>query len=110
MAETSPRDTRDCTTLVPWRRSLLRHAGYEAATRVRRRSWQHHEVVVDEERWLAVPDAAAEPGVRAGQAALLDAIRGLIETSLTPHQREVLLALAVQEIPIDVLAERRRTT
>jgi RNA polymerase sigma-70 factor, ECF subfamily len=29
---------------------------------------------------------------------------------LTPHQRAVLIALTLNDIPIDVLAERRRTT
>ena len=35
--------------------------------------------------------------------------RGIDET-LTPHQREVLVALALDGVPIDVLAERRGTT
>jgi RNA polymerase sigma-70 factor (ECF subfamily) len=33
-----------------------------------------------------------------------------IEVELTPHQREVLVALALNEVPIDVLAERLATT
>jgi RNA polymerase sigma-70 factor (ECF subfamily) len=41
---------------------------------------------------------------------LLAAIREEIETSLTPRQREVLVALALNEVPIDVLAERFGTT
>ena len=31
-------------------------------------------------------------------------------TSLTPHQRQVFVALALNEVPIDVLAERLETT
>jgi hypothetical protein len=30
MAETSPTELQDWTTLVPWRRSRLRHAGFDA--------------------------------------------------------------------------------
>ena len=41
---------------------------------------------------------------------LLRAIRDAVETSLTPHQREVFVALALNSVPIDVLAERLTTT
>ena len=33
-----------------------------------------------------------------------------IETVLSPHQREVLVAIALNGVPIDVLAERLNTT
>ena len=33
-----------------------------------------------------------------------------IETELSPHQREVLVAVALNGVPIDVLAERLSTT
>jgi RNA polymerase sigma-70 factor (ECF subfamily) len=33
-----------------------------------------------------------------------------IQTELTPHQREILVAVAVNGVPIDVLAERLGTT
>ena len=41
---------------------------------------------------------------------LLADIARAIEEELTPHQREVLVALALNEVPIDVLAERLGTT
>ena len=40
---------------------------------------------------------------------LLAAIRQEIETSLTQRQRMVLVALALNDVPIDVLAERLDT-
>jgi RNA polymerase sigma-70 factor (ECF subfamily) len=83
---------------------------YEAAVRVRRRAWQHREVVLDPGRWLAVGDDGAGPAAQLGQTELLGAIRRLIDTELTPHQRAVLVALTIQGIPIDVLAERLDTT
>ena len=43
-------------------------------------------------------------------AELLDAVRAAIGTCLTPHQREVFRALALNAVPIDVLAERLGTT
>jgi RNA polymerase sigma-70 factor (ECF subfamily) len=83
---------------------------YEAAVRVRRRAWQHREVVMDPDSWLTVGDRGAGPAARVGQTELLDAIRQLIATDLTPHQRDVLVALTIQDIPIDVLAERLDST
>jgi RNA polymerase sigma-70 factor (ECF subfamily) len=41
---------------------------------------------------------------------LLAALRQEIEDGLSPHQREVLIALALNGVPIDVLAERLNTT
>jgi RNA polymerase sigma-70 factor, ECF subfamily len=82
---------------------------YEAAVRVRRRAWQHREVVIDPESWLTVGDAAAGPAELADRAELLAAIRAAIDAKLSPRQREVLVALAIQGIPIDVLAERMDT-
>ena len=83
---------------------------YEAAVRVRRRAWQHREVVIDPNAWLTVGDSAGGPEEQAGRSELLGAIRRLIDTELTDRQREVLVALTIQEIPIDVLAERLGST
>jgi RNA polymerase sigma-70 factor (ECF subfamily) len=83
---------------------------YEAAVRVRRRAWQHREVTIDAAAWLTVGDGTAGPHAQARQSELLRAIRTLIDTELTPHQRDVLVALTIQGIPIDVLAERLGST
>ena len=37
-------------------------------------------------------------------------MRRAIDEQLTPHQREVLVAVALRGVPIDVLAERLDTT
>ena len=54
--------------------------------------------------------AALGPGDRAEQSELLEALGAAIEEGLTPHQRQVLVALALNGVPIDVLAERLGTT
>jgi RNA polymerase sigma-70 factor (ECF subfamily) len=82
---------------------------YEAAVRVRRRAWQHREVVLDADQWLAV-GAGAGPAAAYERTELLAAIRVLIDEVLTTRQRDVLVALTIQDIPIDVLAERLGTT
>jgi RNA polymerase sigma-70 factor, ECF subfamily len=55
-------------------------------------------------------DPGASPDDQAERAELMDAIRTGIEACLTPHQRNVLVALAFNDVPIDVLAERLNTT
>ena len=46
----------------------------------------------------------------AEQSELLDTLQRAIDDVLTPHQRRVLVALALNGVPIDVLAERLETT
>ena len=41
---------------------------------------------------------------------LLRTLQTAVDEALTPHQREVLVALALNGVPIDVLAERLETT
>ena len=53
---------------------------------------------------------AASPPGQAEASELIDAIRDAITEVLTPHQRGVLVALTLNDVPIDVLAERRGTT
>ena len=82
----------------------------EAGVRVRRRAWQDREVVLDPEGWNAFADAAEQPDTAAQRRELLAAIGECIAAELTPHQREVLVALTIDGVPIDVLAERLTTT
>jgi RNA polymerase sigma-70 factor, ECF subfamily len=82
----------------------------EAAVKVRRRAWQGREIPLEPEHWTRFPDAGGTPQADAEQSELLEAISKAIDTELTPHQREVLVALALNEVPIDVLAERLDTT
>lgn len=80
----------------------------EASVKVRRRAWQGREIPLEEEAWATLASAArTERG--AEDAELLDAIREEIERCLGPRQREVLVAVALNDVPIDVLAERLQT-
>jgi RNA polymerase sigma-70 factor (ECF subfamily) len=82
----------------------------EAAVKLRRRPWQGRELPLAPERWPHFTDATASPERDAEQSDLLDAVRRAIDEELTEHQREVLVAVALNGVPIDVLAERRGTT
>ena len=83
----------------------------EAATALRRRPWHGRELPLEAEGWARLSDDGRTSPVRHAEASeLIDAIRAAIADELTPHQRGVLVALTLNDIPIDVLAERRGTT
>jgi RNA polymerase sigma-70 factor (ECF subfamily) len=82
----------------------------EAAVKLRRRAWQGREVPLEPEAWAQLASAGSGPAEDAERAQLIVEVRRGIEEALTPHQREVLVALALNGVPIDVLAERLGTT
>jgi RNA polymerase sigma-70 factor (ECF subfamily) len=81
-------DFRGASSFSTW---TGKFALVEAAIAVRRRAWQGRDI--DDQTWP--PDPVLRDAVRA---------------SLTPHEREVFLAVAVNGVPIDVVCERRNTT
>ena len=96
---------------------LLRAAQFElgrrhgtAAMRARRRAWQHRELPTEPHDWSALPARALEPVEELEIRDRLQAVVRAIQTELSPHQREVLGALVLADVPIDVLAERLGTT
>jgi len=78
-----------------------------AAVEVRRRVWERRPVPLDDVELFAVDPT---PGQYAEAADLAAAVRSAMKQALSPHQRRVLTALVVDEVPIDVLAERLGTT
>jgi RNA polymerase sigma-70 factor (ECF subfamily) len=82
----------------------------EAAVKLRRRAWQGREVPLEPESWEVFAGGHLSPHGRAEQGELLRELQVGIERELSSHQREVLVALAINGVPIDVLAERLDTT
>jgi RNA polymerase sigma-70 factor (ECF subfamily) len=82
----------------------------EAGVKARRRAWHGREIPLADDAWGAFADPGPSAHDSAATGELLRAIRAAVDTELTVHQREVFVALALQEVPIDVLAERRATT
>jgi RNA polymerase sigma-70 factor (ECF subfamily) len=100
-------DYRGASRFTTW---AYKFALLEAGVRLRRRAWQHREVVLDPDAWPAFADRGASAHEEIERADLLEALRDAIERVLTPHQRRVFVALALNEVPIDVLSERLGTT
>jgi RNA polymerase sigma-70 factor (ECF subfamily) len=82
----------------------------EAAVKSRRRAWQGREVPLEDDAGALLGVRAGGPDADAETAELLRAVRDAIATVLTSHQRAVLVAITLQDVPIDVLAERLGTT
>ncbi len=78
----------------------------EASVKMRRRAWRDREVMLEPEHWESLAHAGPGPDDDAESAALLEAVRDGIRTALTPRQRQVLVAVVLEGVPIDVLAER----
>jgi RNA polymerase sigma-70 factor, ECF subfamily len=82
----------------------------EAGVRVRRRAWQGREVVLASETWDGFIDEQVSAQRRLEQGEILEQVATAIKDTLTPHQRDVFVALSLNEVPIDVLAERLGTS
>ena len=82
----------------------------EAEVKLRRRAWQGREIPLEPETWDVFSAERSSPQVRAEESELLRELKTAIDEELSPHQREVLVALTLNDVPIDVLAERLNTT
>src|SRR3954464_6465539 len=96
----------------------------EAAVKARRRAWQRREITIDDEAWGRIPTRGGDELGTQGPPAriaprggdeletqeLLAAIAAAVPRCLTDHQRRVLTALALDGVPVDVLAERLAPT
>ena len=100
-------DFRGESQFTTW---AYKFALYEAAAKMRKLAWQGRELPLEAGDWPQVPDPGPAPQAEVEMNDLLAAIRQEIESSLTPRQREVLVALTLNEVPIDVLADRLGST
>jgi RNA polymerase sigma-70 factor, ECF subfamily len=98
---------RGASRFTTW---VYKFALLEAAVKLRKRAWQGREIPLEPESWSLFSGSGLEPDAELEQSELLSTVRSAIAEVLTPHQRRVLVALALNGVPIDVLAERLSTT
>jgi RNA polymerase sigma-70 factor, ECF subfamily len=78
---------------------------FEVSTKVARHAWQHHPPSAEDLTWDQLPDTLApRPGDQAERREQLATLTNAIEEDLTPRQREVFVAIALNDVAIDVLA------
>ena len=100
-------DFRGASRFTTW---AYKFALLEAAVKLRKRAWQGREIPLEPETWNLFTSSGLEPDAEAEQGELLSALQTGIAEALTPHQRKVLVALALNGVPIDVLGDRLGTT
>jgi RNA polymerase sigma-70 factor (ECF subfamily) len=100
-------DFRGRSRFTTW---VYKFALLEAAVKLRKRSWQGREIPPEPENWNLFADARPGPEAEVELVELLRAVERAIAEQLTPHQRAVLVALAIDGVPIDVLADRLGST
>jgi RNA polymerase sigma-70 factor (ECF subfamily) len=96
-------DFRGASRFTTW---AYKFALLEAAVKLRKRAWQGPEIPVEPDSWDVYVSRSLGPAAASEQAELVEAISAAIAEALTPHQRKVLVALAINGVPIDVLADR----
>jgi RNA polymerase sigma-70 factor, ECF subfamily len=99
-------DFRGASRFTTW---VYKFALLEASAKLRKRAWQGREVPLEPEAWGMFASGGPEPDAEAEQSELLATLQTAIAEVLTPHQRSVLVALALNGVPIDVLADRLNT-
>ena len=82
----------------------------EAGVKARRKAWQGREIPLEDDAWAVLADAGPSAHQVLLDSETLRALKRAVQTELTQHQRAVFVALALNEVPIDVLAERLETT
>jgi RNA polymerase sigma-70 factor, ECF subfamily len=82
----------------------------EAAVKLRKRAWQGREIPLEPEQWTGLASDAPSPAATVEQRELLARLQHAIQEELTPHQRQIVVAIALNGVPIDVLADRLNTT
>lgn len=82
----------------------------EASVKARRRAWRDREVSLESEAWELVAQEALAPEAAVEGKELIGALGESIAGCLTDHQRNVLIALVINGVSVDVLGERLATT
>lgn len=100
-------EVRQPTRFATW---ACKFALIEAAAGVRRHVWQQRPVGSDPDGWVWTIEALTSPDCCPADAALLRAVVPCIRDDLTADQRRVLVAVAIEKVPLDVLAERLNVT
>lgn len=82
----------------------------EASMKVQRRQVWRRDLPLEPGQWEQRLAGGLGTAAQAELSDLLTAVKEAIDSDLTPHQRRVLVALTIEGVPIDVLADRLSTT
>jgi RNA polymerase sigma-70 factor (ECF subfamily) len=95
-------DFKGLSRFTTW---AYKFAIFEVSSKVARHAWQRHPPGREEFEPSEVPDTlAARPSEQAERREQMMVLKAAIAKDLTPRQREVFVAIALNDVPIDVLA------
>jgi RNA polymerase sigma-70 factor (ECF subfamily) len=83
---------------------------YEVSSALRRHTWRHRKVEIDETVWDRLMDTAPAAIDALHNADLIEEIGRVVRHDLTERQRLVFESVTLESVPIDVLAERLGST
>jgi len=108
MAVLAKLDTyRGAARFTTW---ACKFAIFETSTRLRRHAWRQRKVELDNTIWDRLPDAAPPVLQRLENDQLIVAFHRAMEDHLTERQRFIFQSVTMDDVPIDVLAERLGTS
>jgi RNA polymerase sigma-70 factor (ECF subfamily) len=99
-------DFRGESRFTTW---AYKFAFLDATAKLRQRAWRGREIPTEPESWTLL-SGSAEADQSAELAELLAAIGAGIAEALTERQREALVAVAINGVAIEVVADRLGTT
>jgi RNA polymerase sigma-70 factor, ECF subfamily len=77
---------------------------FEVSAKIGRHFWRHPGVPLDAEDWDRLPDRFGfDPARESEWRDLLAALRRAVDTELTTRQREVFVAIVLNDVPLDAL-------
>ncbi len=77
---------------------------FEVSAKIGRHFWRHPAVPLDAEDWDRLPDRFGfDPAQQAECRDLLTALRRAVKEELTPRQRDVFVAIVLNDVPLDAL-------
>jgi RNA polymerase sigma-70 factor (ECF subfamily) len=83
---------------------------FEISTRLRRHAWRERRIETDEYVWDTLPDPVPLALANLQHRETLELLRRALREKLTERQRLVFQAAILDEVPIDVLADRLAST
>ena len=100
-------DFRGASRFTTW---AYKFAILNASVSLRKRVWKGREWPVDGEGWQGFALSVAGPDERVEQLELLSQLKAAVDGTLTERQRAVFVAVALNGVPIDVVAARFGST
>jgi RNA polymerase sigma-70 factor, ECF subfamily len=82
----------------------------EASARLRRHAWRERKVELDDTIWDRLSDQAPPVLQRLEDDQLIRALHRAVDAHLTERQRLIFQSVTIDDVPIDVLAERLGST